>query len=56
MCFCLLLEDYLEVANFKTECKMNLNVFMQKINEVKKVITDNHPYEEPIINIIPILK
>jgi len=26
-----------------------------KINEVKKVITDNHPYEEPIINIIPLL-
>lgn len=37
----------LDKISFGTECKMEFKCLYAKINEVKKVITDNPPYEEP---------
>lgn len=41
--------------SFGTECKMEFRCLKKNIEEVKKSIKSNHPYEEPIINVIPIL-
>lgn len=41
--------------SFGTECKMEFRCFLKNIEEVKRVIKSVHPYEEPIINLIPIL-
>lgn len=38
-----------------TEYKMEFRCFFNRIEEVKKLIRTVHPYEEPIINVIPIL-
>ncbi|BAB06312.1 YqfO family protein [Halalkalibacterium halodurans] len=41
--------------SFGTECKMEFRCSYSKINEVKSLIHSIHPYEEPIINVIPLL-
>lgn len=41
--------------SFGTECKMEFTCSFKKIEEVKKLIRSVHPYEEPIINVLPIL-
>lgn len=38
-----------------TECKMEFRCPYDAVNEVKKVIQGVHPYEEPIINVLPLL-
>ncbi|MBP2080148.1 hypothetical protein J2Z64_004460 [Oceanobacillus polygoni] len=41
--------------SFGTECKMEFKCLMKNIDEVKELIKSTHPYEEPVINVIPIL-
>ncbi|MFA1822083.1 divalent cation tolerance protein CutA [Virgibacillus oceani] len=41
--------------SFGTECKMEFKCLMKNIAEVKELIKRIHPYEEPVINVIPIL-
>lgn len=41
--------------SFGTECKMEFRCLKKNIVEVKKLIKGNHPYEEPVINVIPLL-
>lgn len=38
-----------------TECKVEINCDKEKVRESLKVIRDVHPYEEPVINVIPIV-
>ncbi|MEI5908042.1 cytochrome C biogenesis protein [Bacillus spongiae] len=42
-------------VSFGTECKMEFRCPYTDIEEVKKVILSIHPYEEPIINVLPLL-
>lgn len=37
------------------ECKVEICTDIKKTEEIIKVIKDVHPYEEPVINIIPLL-
>ncbi|QED46592.1 hypothetical protein [Cytobacillus dafuensis] len=41
--------------SFGTECKMEFRCSYKNIDEVVNIIKSVHPYEEPIINIIPLL-
>ncbi|MGE7840064.1 cytochrome C biogenesis protein [Lysinibacillus sp. NPDC093712] len=41
--------------SFGTECKLEFRCLYSKIEEVKNAINVIHPYEEPIINVIPLL-
>ncbi|MEK4426075.1 cytochrome C biogenesis protein [Solibacillus sp. FSL K6-1523] len=41
--------------SFGSECKLEFTCEYLKIHETLKIIKDIHPYEEPIINIIPLL-
>ncbi|WP_353949367.1 cytochrome C biogenesis protein [Sporolactobacillus sp. Y61] len=38
-----------------TECKMEFRCHLKEVAFVKSIIKEVHPYEEPIINIIPSL-
>lgn len=38
-----------------TECKMEFKCLYENIEEVKNIIKSIHPYEEPVINIMPLL-
>lgn len=37
------------------ECKIEVRCKMQYVKDALRVIKENHPYEEPLINIIPII-
>lgn len=37
------------------ECKIELRCKTEKVHEALKVIRKNHPYEEPVINVLPII-
>lgn len=41
--------------SFGTECKMEFKCSIKSIEEVKRRIRSVHPYEEPVINVLPIL-
>ena len=41
--------------SFGSECKLEFKCEYSKIQETLKTIKEIHPYEEPIINIIPLL-
>lgn len=41
--------------SFGTECKMEFRCLIKNMKEVKEEIKNVHPYEEPVINFIPIL-
>ncbi len=41
--------------SFGTECKMEFRCLYSKIEAVINVINGIHPYEEPIINVFPLL-
>jgi len=41
--------------SFGTECKMEFRCLYEEIKEVKSIIESIHPYEEPVINILPML-
>lgn len=41
--------------SFGTECKMEFKCLYKNIEEVRKIIQSIHPYEEPIINVLPLL-
>ncbi|WP_099157098.1 divalent cation tolerance protein CutA [Virgibacillus ndiopensis] len=41
--------------SFGTECKMEFRCKYKQIEEVKNLIRSVHPYEEPIINVFPLL-
>jgi len=43
------------VISFGSECKLEFKCEYSKIQETIKIIKEIHPYEEPIINIIPLL-
>jgi len=45
-----------EVGQVETgiECKVEVNCQREKVKEAIKVIRAVHPYEEPVINIIPL--
>ncbi|OEH94171.1 divalent cation tolerance protein CutA [Bacillus solimangrovi] len=38
-----------------TECKVEFHCLYEEINNVKKVINDIHPYEVPVVYVIPLL-
>lgn len=38
-----------------TECKMEFKCLYENIEKVKNIIKSIHPYEEPVINIMPLL-
>ncbi|WP_077303305.1 divalent cation tolerance protein CutA [Virgibacillus pantothenticus] len=38
-----------------SECKMEFKTPFENIEEVKTIIKSIHPYEEPIINVVPLL-
>jgi hypothetical protein len=42
-------------VSFGTECKMEFRCLYKNIEEVKEIIKSVHPYEEPIINVLPLL-
>ncbi|WP_088036866.1 cytochrome C biogenesis protein [Evansella clarkii] len=42
-------------TSFGTECKMEFSCLYKDIEEVKSIIKSVHPYEEPVINIFPLL-
>lgn len=46
-----------EIGNVSsgTECKMEFRCQLQRVDAVKTIIKAIHPYEEPIINVIPLL-
>ncbi|MFD1173962.1 divalent cation tolerance protein CutA [Oceanobacillus picturae] len=41
--------------SFGTECKMEFKCSLSNIAEVKGLIKRVHPYEEPVINVLPML-
>lgn len=41
--------------SFGSECKLEFKCEYSKIQETLKIIKEIHPYEEPIINIIPLI-
>jgi hypothetical protein len=41
--------------SFGTECKMEFSCLYKNIEEVKSIIRSVHPYEEPVINVLPLL-
>lgn len=41
--------------SFGIECKMEFRCLYKDIAEVRNVIKSIHPYEEPVINVIPLL-
>ncbi|MGE6261133.1 cytochrome C biogenesis protein [Heyndrickxia sporothermodurans] len=41
--------------SFGTECKMEFRCSYTNVHEVKDIIHKLHPYEEPIINVMPLL-
>lgn len=41
--------------SFGTECKMEFSCLYENIDEVKSIIKGVHPYEEPVIHVIPLL-
>ncbi|MER1998286.1 MAG: cytochrome C biogenesis protein [Lysinibacillus sp.] len=41
--------------SFGSECKLEFRCEYSKIQKALKIIKEIHPYEEPIINIIPLL-
>lgn len=38
-----------------SECKMELRCKNEYVKDAIKVIRENHPYEEPVFNIIPLM-
>ena len=40
---------------FGTECKMEFRCLYEKIEEVLHIIKSIHPYEEPVIHVLPLL-
>ncbi|GGP11040.1 divalent cation tolerance protein CutA [Oceanobacillus neutriphilus] len=42
--------------SFGTECKMEFKCLYEKIEEVENIIRSVHPYEEPVINVLSLLK
>jgi hypothetical protein len=42
-------------VSFATEYKLEFRCPSKKMQEAKKIIEDIHPYEEPVVNIIPLL-
>lgn len=38
-----------------TECKVEINVPIEKTAVAVQIIRKNHPYDEPLINLIPLL-
>lgn len=44
-----------EEINYGTECKMEVRCPFSKVEETVRVIKRIHPYEEPLINILPLL-
>lgn len=41
--------------SFGSECKMEFRCAKEKMEEVKALIENIHPYEEPVIHMIPLL-
>lgn len=48
-------KGYVGETSFGTECKMEFRCLYKDIEEVKSIIKSVHPYEEPVINIFPLL-
>ncbi|HDX9579267.1 TPA: cytochrome C biogenesis protein [Bacillus pseudomycoides] len=42
-------------TTFGTECKMEFRCLYEKIEEVLSIIKSIHPYEEPVIHVLPLL-
>lgn len=43
------------VLHTGTECKLELRCPFEKVGEAVAVIRKIHPYEEPVINVVPLL-
>ncbi|MDQ0268397.1 cytochrome C biogenesis protein [Cytobacillus purgationiresistens] len=43
------------VISSGTECRLEFRCLNNRMDEAKEIIQSVHPYEEPIINIIPLL-
>ncbi len=41
--------------SFGSECKMEFKCLYEKIEDVKNIIKSIHPYEEPVIYVLPLL-
>ncbi|SEP79211.1 Nif3-like dinuclear metal center hexameric protein [Piscibacillus halophilus] len=41
--------------SFGTECKMEFKCLYENMEQAKQIIKSVHPYEEPVINILPLL-
>lgn len=41
--------------SYGTECKMEFSCLYKNIEEVKNIIRSFHPYEEPVISVLPLL-
>jgi len=41
--------------NEGTECKMEIRCKKEYVKDALKVIKETHPYEEPLVNVIPIM-
>jgi hypothetical protein len=42
------------VVSEGTEYKMEINCRRELVEEAIRIIKSNHPYEEPLINVIPL--
>ena len=53
---CVLFKAYqlLETIRCEPEIKAEVTVFKEKVDETIEVVKKVHPYEEPVINVIPI--
>ncbi|WP_077622487.1 divalent cation tolerance protein CutA [Sediminibacillus massiliensis] len=40
---------------FGSECKMEFKASYKRIEEIRNLIKSIHPYEEPIINVVPLI-
>ncbi|CAG0996695.1 GTP cyclohydrolase 1 type 2 [Anaerolineales bacterium] len=47
-------EGKVDIVSEGTEYKMEINCRRELVEEAIKVIKRNHPYEEPLINVIPL--
>ncbi|MFG6120932.1 MULTISPECIES: divalent cation tolerance protein CutA [Thalassobacillus] len=42
-------------VTFGSECKMEFKSPYKRIEEIRNIIKNIHPYEEPVINVVPLI-
>ncbi|MDX8047185.1 cytochrome C biogenesis protein [Gracilibacillus sp. S3-1-1] len=42
--------------SYGSECKMEFRCSIENMDKAKLVINEHHPYEEPVVNVVPLLE